>query len=109
MKLLNKSINVGDVVNGRTILNKSITVTDTIRLSYKDDIAIVDTLSANLRLLEKAFNKITISHTSGKVETDNETKSTKIGGETTININIDNVLEIKSIISDIRNYIIGNS
>ena len=36
LKLLNKSINVGDVVNGRTILNKSITVTDTIRLSYKD-------------------------------------------------------------------------
>ena len=103
------SFTLGAFFENKTELNSDILKFTSRTIVRGTDITIVDTLSANLQLLEKAFNKISINHTSGQIETDNETKSTKIGGVTIININIDNILEIKSIISDIRNFIIGKS
>lgn len=76
---------------------------------HVDEILILNTLGEEFAALEEAFNKIDIEQKTGEVETDQESKSTKIGGTTINNVEYENIVEIKNIIFKIRNHIIGKS
>jgi hypothetical protein len=77
--------------------------------NHSDEFVTVNEFGPKMSLLVKAFEKIKIENTPGKVETNKESKSTTIGGLSQIEVEYSNVLEIKNIITEIRNQIIGKS
>lgn len=78
-------------------------------VTYKDDFVTISELQPKIESLAMAFEKIDIVNTTGEIQTDKESKTTKIGGDSKINMDVSNIVEIKTIITDIRNQIVGKS
>jgi len=76
---------------------------------HKDDFVTINELQPKIDKLALAFEKIEIVNTTGEIQTDKKSKTTKIGGDSKINLEVSNIVEIKNIITDIRNRIVGNS
>lgn len=73
---------------------------------YENDESISEFIP-NLKTLRTAFDKIEIVQTDGPVNTDTVKKMTTIGGNTQINVTMENINEISSIVSSIREKVIN--
>lgn len=100
-----------DIAIMQSIAEQKFSLETIIKLTniYNDELLVIQELEPHIKDLEKAFDKIDINMSTGEVITDKSKKTTRIDGTNEINIDYTNIVEIKNIITKIRNHIIGKS